>query len=80
LLSERGRAAGLEPLPSVTNFLLLGLGGRIEPSELGRRLVERGFLVKAPLPAPLGHHIRVTLGPPDLMAQFADALDAALAG
>jgi histidinol-phosphate/aromatic aminotransferase/cobyric acid decarboxylase-like protein len=42
-------------------------------------LEERGYIVKGPFGAPcLRDFIRITLGPPALMSEFADALDQAL--
>ena len=81
LLVTRARELGLEPIPSLTNFQVLRLAGRADPAELVAALHERGYIVKGPFTAPgLRDCIRVTLGPPALMAQFADELAAALGG
>lgn len=80
LLVERARAAGLEPVPCPTNFLPIRVAQRVDPAELVAALEQRGFLVKGPFGAPcLRDFIRVTLGPPELMGRFADALDQTLA-
>lgn len=79
LLAERMRALGLEPLPSPTNFLVARVGSRVDPGALVAALHERGYIVKGPFGAAcLADCIRVTLGPPALMAQFADVLEATL--
>lgn len=75
LLEERARAFGLEPLPGHANFLLLRLPEGREPAVLVAALNERGYLVRGPYPYPvLERTIRVTLGPPETIAAFADAL------
>jgi histidinol-phosphate aminotransferase len=80
LLVERALAAGLEPVPCPTNFLPVRVAPRVDPAALVAALEQRGYLVKGPFGAPcLRDFIRVTLGPPALMASFADALDQALA-
>jgi histidinol-phosphate/aromatic aminotransferase/cobyric acid decarboxylase-like protein len=44
-------------------------------------LRERGYLVKGPFSAPcLADCIRITLGPPDLMARFCDVLEDVVVG
>lgn len=79
LLCERARALGLEPLPGLTNFQLLRLGSERDPAALVEALHGRGYIVKGPFSAPgLRDCIRVTLGPPELMSRFADALEASL--
>lgn len=79
LLVTRARALGLEPVPSLTNFQVLRLAGRRDPAELVAALHARGYIVKGPFGAPCLHDcIRVTLGGPELMGAFADALAAEL--
>lgn len=79
LLADRAHALGLHPIPSLTNFQLLRLQGRGEPAAVVTALHDRGYIVKGPFSAPcLKDCIRVTLGGPELMAQFADALADAL--
>jgi histidinol-phosphate aminotransferase len=81
MLSERARSLGLEPIPGETNFQLLRCAGRIDPAELVESLRERRYLVKGPFSAPcLVDCIRVTLGPPSLMAEFSDVLEEVLDG
>jgi histidinol-phosphate aminotransferase len=79
LLSKRAKLMGLTPLPSLTNFQLLELSSSDEPSQIVERLYDLGYLVKGPFTAPcLQDCIRVTLGPPAMMDDFADALAASL--
>jgi histidinol-phosphate aminotransferase len=78
---ERVRSLGLEPLPGETNFQLIRCARRIEPDRLVDLLRERGYLVKGPFGAPcLADCIRITLGPPDLMARFCDVLEEVVVG
>jgi histidinol-phosphate/aromatic aminotransferase/cobyric acid decarboxylase-like protein len=71
----------LESLPGETNFQLIRCAGRIDPALLVNSLHDRGYLVKGPFSAPcLADYIRVTLGPPALMAKFCDALEDVLDG
>ena len=79
LLAERARSLGLMPLPTHTNFMLIRVAHRCPPLQLIESLRGRGYLVKGPFSTPcLADCIRVTLGPPHLMAAFADALAQAL--
>jgi len=81
LICRRARELGLEPLPGETNFQLIRVGDTIEPAVLVERLSERRYLVKGPFSAPcLRDCVRVTLGPPKLMAEFCDALRLVLDG
>lgn len=81
LLSARATELGLDPIPALTNFQLLRLQGRAEPAAVVEALHARGYIVKGPFSAPcLRDCIRVTLGPPDLMARFADALGEVVGG
>jgi histidinol-phosphate aminotransferase len=81
LICRRVRELGLEPLPGETNFQLIRVGDTIEPAALVERLSERRYLVKGPFSAPcLRDCVRVTLGPPKLMAEFCDALRLVLDG
>lgn len=80
ILESRARELGLEPLPTLANFQLIRLNQRRDPGELVADLLRRGYEVKGPFGAPsLSDCIRVTLGPPELMTEFADVLSAALA-
>ena len=80
LLAERARALGLTPLPTHTNFMLIRVAHRCPPPQLVESLRERGYLVKGPFNTPcLADCIRVTLGPPELMASFAECLREVLA-
>jgi histidinol-phosphate aminotransferase len=80
LLEGRARELGLEPLPTHANFLQLRVrADGTQPTEIVAGVRERGFLVRGPFAEPcLAGCFRVTLGPPALMARFADALAATL--
>ncbi len=75
LLMERARVLGLSVLPTRTNFMLIRVAPRYRPARIIELLRQRRYLVKGPFSAPgLAGCIRVTLGPPALMAAFADVL------
>jgi histidinol-phosphate aminotransferase len=79
VLSERARGLGLAPLPTPTNFMLIRVAQRCLPALLIERLRDSGYIVKGPFGSScLADCIRVTLGPPELMSAFADALEEAL--
>ena len=60
---------------SYTNFMLLRVGHRCPPAWLVNCLCDRGYLVKRPFETPcLVDCIRVPLGPPVLMNDFAGCL------
>ena len=81
VLSAGLRAAGLEPLPSVTNFVLARLD--VDDVALAGRLAERGLLIRPGSEYGLPGYARITVGPRPLMdrlnAELADAC-AALRG
>jgi histidinol-phosphate aminotransferase len=80
VLAERARSLGLDPYECRTNFLPIRLRERAEPGALVADLRQRGYLVKGPFATPcLRDCIRVTLGGPELMTAFADALAESLA-
>ncbi len=64
------RSAGLEPLPSATNFLTAPVA---QAAALADRLAARGVLVRA-LGGPLGELLRVSLGDDDDLEQLVGAL------
>lgn len=75
VLAGRAQDLGLVPLPTHANFMLLRVAHRINPSVLLEGLKARGYLVKGLAGTPcVADCIRVTLGPPHMMAQFADCL------
>ena len=79
VLGERARQLGLFPLPTHTNFLLIRVAHRVDPRRLVETLKALGYLVKGPFESPcIADCIRVTLGPPELMLQFARCLESAL--
>src|SRR4051812_15731362 len=78
LLCERLRAAGLEPLPSQANFVLVRAG--VDDAALAQAVAEEGLLVRAGGEYGLDGHVRVTVGPAPLMERVADALGRARSG
>ena len=74
-LSEGLLAAGLEPLPSVTNFVLARVD--VDDTALGDRLARRGILIRPGSDYGLPGYVRITVGPPALMecvsAELSDA-------
>jgi histidinol-phosphate aminotransferase len=67
-LSEGLRAAGLEPHPSVTNFVLARVD--VDDVVLGDRMAERGLLIRAGTDYGLPGYARVTVGPAPLIERF----------
>lgn len=79
LLAGRVRTLGLEPLPTEANFMMIRVAHRCPPATLIEALRGLGYLVRGPFAAAcVSECIRVTLGPPALMSEFADALEQAL--
>ena len=78
-LSDAVASFGLTMLPTHTNFALIKVKDRCQPQKLVSALKQQGYLVKGPLEAPcVADCIRVALGPPDLMLDFAVRLKDAL--
>jgi histidinol-phosphate aminotransferase len=77
ILCERLRAAGLEPLPSQTNFVLVRTG--VDDAALAQAVAEDGLLVRAGGEYGLPGYVRVTVAPVPLMEGVADALGRARA-
>ena len=78
-IAEIGRAHGLTPIPSATNFVALDCGG---DGALARATLEglmsRGIFVRMPFVAPEDRCIRVTCGTDTDLDAFAAALPSAL--
>ncbi|SHI48186.1 histidinol-phosphate aminotransferase [Palleronia salina] len=78
-ISAIGRANGLEPLPTATNFVTLECG---RDGDFARRvlssLAERGVFIRMPGVAPLDRCIRVSCGPDRDMVTLKQALPIAL--
>ena len=72
LLGERLRAAGLEPLPSQANFVLVQTG--VDDAALAQAVAEEGLLVRAGGEYGLDGCVRITVGPAPLMERVAEAL------
>jgi histidinol-phosphate aminotransferase len=66
------RDAGLEPLPSAANFLLVRHGA--DDAQLGDGLLRRGILVRSGAGLGLPGWARITVGPEPLMDRVATAL------
>jgi len=72
LLLERLRSAGLDPLPSQANFVLVDTG--VDDGALAEAVAEEGLLVRAGGEYGLDGYVRITVGPPPLMERVAEAL------
>jgi len=73
LLRDRLAAGGLEPLPSDANFVLVPLEGGDDVAVF-ERLARRGLLVRPGSEFGLPGHVRVTVGPAELMERAASEL------
>jgi histidinol-phosphate aminotransferase len=84
LLAGLVAEAGMVPVPSEANFVLVRVDPDIDDVELAEVLVRRGLLVRPGSEFGLAGHVRITVGPPPLMervaGELADARDALLAG
>jgi len=76
ILCERLRSAGLEPLPSQANFVLVDTG--VDDAALAQAVAEEGLLVRAGGEYGLDGYIRITVGPAPLMERVAEALGSAV--
>jgi histidinol-phosphate aminotransferase len=76
-LAEALRSAGLDPMPSEANFLLVEHGA--DDDALADGLLRRGVLVRPGSELGLPGWARITVGPRPLMDRVAEALPAALA-
>jgi histidinol-phosphate aminotransferase len=77
-LSEGMRAAGLEPLPSETNFVLARVD--VDEAALADGLAARGILIRPGSDVGLPGHVRITVGPVPLMNRVAADLREVCAG
>jgi histidinol-phosphate aminotransferase len=77
LLSDLLRKAGMEPLPSEANFILVRVG--VDDVALTDALVRRGLLLRPGSEFGLAGYVRITVGPPSLMRRVAAELSAARA-
>ena len=73
------RDAGLAPLPSAANFVLLDCGEAAVADRLLAALARRGVFARKPLVAPIARCLRVTVGPDEALDALAAALPPALA-
>lgn len=71
-LSDGMRGAGLEPLPSVTNFVLARVD--VDDRVLGDRMAERGLLIRPGSDYGLPGYVRITVGPVPLMERLSAEL------
>ncbi len=67
-VAEGLRAAGLEPFPSVTNFVLARVD--VDDVALGERMARRGLLIRPGTDYGLPGYVRVTVGPAPLIERF----------
>jgi histidinol-phosphate aminotransferase len=67
-LADGLRRAGLEPFPSVTNFVLARVD--VDDVVLGDRMAERGLLIRPGTDYGLPGYVRVTVGPEPLIERF----------
>ena len=67
-LADGMRGAGLEPLPSVTNFVLARVD--VDDVVLGDRRAERGLLIRPGSDYGLPGYARITVGPLPLMERL----------
>ena len=75
LVQDRCKTIDIQTYPSWANFVFLKLPDQIDPEEVVRLLKERKIYIKGPfMEIPVDRMIRVTLGPPDQMGIFMDAL------
>jgi histidinol-phosphate aminotransferase len=73
LLCLRLVEAGVEPVASQTNFVLVRVGG--DDTALARTLAEEdGLLVRPGSEYGLDGYVRITVGPPELMERVAAAI------
>ncbi|MFD2235973.1 pyridoxal phosphate-dependent aminotransferase [Aureimonas populi] len=71
--------AGLRPLPSATNFVAMDCGGDgAHARAILDGVISRGVFIRMPGQPPLDRMIRVTVGRPEELALFAEALSASL--
>ncbi len=71
-LAAELRAIGIESWPSMANFILAKPGG--DDLSWYERLVRRGFLIRPGSEFGLEGHLRITIGPKEMMASLASAL------
>jgi histidinol-phosphate aminotransferase len=76
ILCDRLRSAGLEPLTSHANFVLVRTG--VDDAELAQAVAEEGLLVRAGGEYGLDGYVRITVGPAPLMEQVAEAVASAV--
>ena len=72
LLSHGLREAGLEPLPSETNFVLARVDG--DDRALADALASRGILIRPGSDVGLPGYVRITVGPLPLMDRVSEAI------
>jgi histidinol-phosphate aminotransferase len=72
LLARLLADAGMRPVPSQANFVLVEVG--VDDVELAEALVRRGLLVRPGSEFGMAGWLRITVGPPELMERVARAL------
>jgi histidinol-phosphate aminotransferase len=71
-LAQLLAGAGMEPLPSQANFLLVRMG--VDDIAVKDRLMRRGFLIRAGSEFGLPGYARITVGPNGVMERFTEEL------
>lgn len=74
-----GRANGLVPLPSATNFVTMDCGEAERAKAVLHQLAAQGIFIRMPGVAPLNRCIRVSVGPEAELNAFEKTLPSALA-
>ncbi len=72
LLTRLLADAGMRPVPSQANFVLVEVG--VDDVALAEALVRRGLLIRPGSEFGMGGWVRITVGPPALMKRVAQAL------
>jgi len=78
VLESQVRELGLPVLPTHASFALIRVADRVHPVKLMEALKQYGYLVKTMDADCVNDCIRVTLGPPEIMSDFARCLGEAL--
>jgi histidinol-phosphate aminotransferase len=63
---------GLRAVPSLTNFVCIEIGTRIQAEAFLQEMLRRGVFLRKPAAPPLDGYVRVTVGTPEERARFAE--------
>lgn len=79
LIYNRSKAAGIQSIPSRSNFVFLKLPRGIDAKESVENLKKQNIYIKGPFGGvPVDGMIRITVGPPEQMNEFMDALESVM--